>query len=191
MSAHSNSKDFHGLYADRPEARLCGEDAVYVVSKESPEYPNTVWKVINGLWFRVDQPDPAFSGPNKSVFGVPSEVIEPEPTGRKDDSGKLQYSLVDPYALAWLVGVLTHGAIRYAPENWRMVENANVRYYEALERHLQAWRTGESDDPDSGMPHLAHAMCDVMFLLALGAPRDMNEIVKRTREAIRRAREKT
>ena len=34
-----------------------------------------------------------------------------------------------------------------------------------MERHMGDWRLGEDIDPDSGLPHLAHAMCCLAMLL--------------------------
>jgi hypothetical protein len=109
--------------------------------------------------------------------------------GRKDDSGKLRYDLVDPHALAWLVASLTYGVTKYAAWNWLKVPDAKDRYYSALMRHLEAWRAGQDDDEESGLPHLANAMFCVTCLTAMNAPRDLGEVVRRTAEAIRRWRE--
>lgn len=85
--------------------------------------------------------------------------------GMKFDSGKLRYFLLDPAAMAWTTAVLTYGAVLYAAGNWRIVEDREERYYDGLIRHVEAWRAGERYDPDTGMPHLAHMMCNAMFLL--------------------------
>lgn len=89
--------------------------------------------------------------------------------GRKDDAGKLRYDLLPVAPLRAVVGVLTHGAARYGADNWRAVPDAPRRYYAAAMRHLEAWRAGDELDPDSGLPHLAHAACSVLFLLGGGA----------------------
>ena len=39
------------------------------------------------------------------------------------------------------------------------------RYFSAAQRHLLAWNDGEDNDPESGLPHLAHASCNLMFML--------------------------
>lgn len=39
------------------------------------------------------------------------------------------------------------------------------RMYAAALRHLYAYHSGERLDSDSGLPHLAHAMCDLLMLL--------------------------
>lgn len=37
----------------------------------------------------------------------------------------------------------------------------------AAMRHLAAWRDGEQLDEESGLPHLAHALCCIVFLREL------------------------
>lgn len=87
-----------------------------------------------------------------------------EPDGRKFDGEKLRYDLIPPYAQQAMVEVLTFGARKYAPDNWQLVPEAKRRYFAALERHLWAWKMGEKLDPESGIHHLAHAMCCLAFL---------------------------
>ena len=87
--------------------------------------------------------------------------------GLKFDGGKPRYDLLPPAPVDNLVKVLTFGADKYAPDNWRHVDDANNRYYSALLRHVQAWRQGESLDSESNLPHLAHAMCNLVFLMEL------------------------
>lgn len=89
--------------------------------------------------------------------------------GRKDDKGKLRYSLIPPDALAWIARVLTDGAAKYGPHNWRRVRGKRERYTDALIRHLEAFRAGKWLD-ESGAPHLAHVATNAIFLLAMGQP---------------------
>lgn len=89
------------------------------------------------------------------------------PSGRKDDAHKLPYDLVPVEAEEELVRVLAHGAAKYAPNNWRKVDRWRERYYAAARRHMNEWRGGEQRDPESGLHHLAHAMCSIMFILTL------------------------
>jgi hypothetical protein len=105
-----------------------------------------------------DRPPHRHTGP---TFTVPAE----EPLGRKDDLGKLRWDLVQPLILQEYVKVLTFGAQKYAPNNWRLVADHKNRYFAALLRHLWAWMfLGERNDPESGLHHLGHAMCCVTFL---------------------------
>ena len=50
-------------------------------------------------------------------------------------------------------------------DNWQQVDNAKERYFNACHRHLQAWWSGERLDSESGLPHLAHAVCCLLFLM--------------------------
>lgn len=88
--------------------------------------------------------------------------------GRKFDGGKRQYGLVPPIAFAQFVDVLTLGAKKYEPDNWRRVPNAIDRYFDAAMRHMwDGWKAGEQLDPETQKHHLAHAMCCLAFIIDL------------------------
>jgi len=84
--------------------------------------------------------------------------------GRKFDANKLEYGLVPPLALEEMVRVLTFGAQKYERDNWKKVPDSKRRYFDAMQRHLWAWKRGEQLDPESGIHHLAHAACCLFFL---------------------------
>ena len=84
--------------------------------------------------------------------------------GRKFDGGKPQYGLLPPNALRATVDILTFGAEKYEPNNWKHVPDSKRRYFDAAQRHLWDWKNGEQNDPESGKNHLAHALCCLMFL---------------------------
>ena len=85
--------------------------------------------------------------------------------GRKDDTGKHDYSLLSMEALDQVVKVLEFGADKYARGGWRHVDSAERRYYSACIRHLKRYQAGEDLDDESGLPHLAHATACLLFLL--------------------------
>lgn len=85
----------------------------------------------------------------------------------KKDYGKDRYDLLDDQAEAEMVRVMTWGATKYEDFGWKTIPHAKERYYAAAQRHLKAWRMGEITDPESGLPHLAHAACCIHFLQAL------------------------
>jgi len=87
--------------------------------------------------------------------------------GRKLDNGKLRWDLLPMDCIEDIVQVLTSGAVKYAPNNWQLVENGKERYYAAMMRHLVAHRKGELIDPDSGETHLSHAACCLVFMMWL------------------------
>ena len=85
-------------------------------------------------------------------------------TGRKDDQEKNRLDLIEPEFIEGVGKVLTFGADKYEPNNWQKVEDAEDRYYAAAMRHLMTWRKGEKTDPESGISHLDHVACNIMFL---------------------------
>jgi len=87
--------------------------------------------------------------------------------GMKFDAEKARYDLLPWRAVHEVVRVLTFGAGKYGPNNWRKVKHARDRYFAAVHRHLQAWEVGERDDAESGLHHLAHAVTNILFLLTL------------------------
>lgn len=87
-----------------------------------------------------------------------------EEKGTKFDDDKLRYELLPTRPLQDIVKVLTEGAKKYGARNWEKgIEWSRV--YGALQRHLMAFWEGEDIDPESGLSHLAHAGCNVLFLL--------------------------
>jgi hypothetical protein len=84
--------------------------------------------------------------------------------GRKFDGGKIRYGLLPPLALKATADVLTFGAEKYEPDNWKYVPDSLNRYFDAAQRHMWAFKEGETIDPESGRHHLAHALCCLMFL---------------------------
>lgn len=85
--------------------------------------------------------------------------------GRKFDTGKPRWSLLPTRAVQRIIDVLEVGALKYDVDNWKCVPDASTRYYDALMRHVHAWRDGETCDPETGLHHLAHAGCCLLFLL--------------------------
>ena len=63
--------------------------------------------------------------------------------------------------------VLGIGTRKYSRDGWRTVPNAVERYKAAYARHVAHWVLGEESDAESGLPHLAHAACCLMFLWEL------------------------
>jgi hypothetical protein len=68
-------------------------------------------------------------------------------------------------ALASTVRVLEFGAIKYKPGNWAKGMPWSVCFSCAMS-HLFAAAGGEVDDNESGLSHLAHAMCNLLFLVS-------------------------
>jgi hypothetical protein len=84
---------------------------------------------------------------------------------QKHDTGKRRYDLLPYDALDSVIAVLEHGASKYGAGNWEKGP-AWSRYWCAAMRHLTAYWRGEDLDPESGLPHLSHSVCCVLFLLS-------------------------
>lgn len=88
--------------------------------------------------------------------------------GAKHDTGKLRFSLLTRglgQQLKSIAEILTFGAKKYSADSWKYVPNAAERYEDAMDRHLNAWKSGELTDKESGLPHLAHVACNCLFLM--------------------------
>lgn len=81
-------------------------------------------------------------------------------SGDKFDAGKPRMDLLDPHAMTQLAAVLTFGAEKYSAIN-------KSRLIAAALRHLFAHLGGQDTDEETGLSHVAHAMCCCMFLLGL------------------------
>lgn len=84
----------------------------------------------------------------------------------KFDTDKLRYDLMPVLAEEEVVAVLTKGAKKYKPNNWRNVDDTD-RYIAAAYRHMAAHRKGELLDPETGLMHLAHAATNLLFIVEL------------------------
>lgn len=82
----------------------------------------------------------------------------------KYDVGKPRMELLSPWVLIEVAKVMTHGAVKYQDHNWRNGFNW-TRPIGASLRHISAWLQGEDLDPEWDLPHLAHAICCLMFTL--------------------------
>lgn len=86
-------------------------------------------------------------------------------SGLKFDGGKPTFDLLPWDALAEVQKVLDFGAQKYAPRNWERGMDWK-RPWNAGMRHMAAWVEGQNKDPETGLSHMAHAACCVLFLLA-------------------------
>jgi hypothetical protein len=82
----------------------------------------------------------------------------------KFDQDKLPLHLLSTEAMNQTAAVLAFGAQKYAEHNWRNGFTWS-RPLAAAMRHITAFNAGEDKDPESGLSHLAHAACCIMFLL--------------------------
>ena len=94
-------------------------------------------------------------------FAIHSEQV----TGIKHDQGKLRWDLLPLRPVQLAVEVMTKNLDKYGEDNWQRIDRPIDRFYAALMRHISAWRLGENLDPETKLPHLAHALVCVLFLV--------------------------
>jgi hypothetical protein len=82
--------------------------------------------------------------------------------GIKHDTDKPRMELLDAEFLEGVAQVLTFGAKKYAAHNWRG-GLAVSRTIGASLRHIYAFLRGEDLDQETGLHHLLHAGCEIMF----------------------------
>jgi hypothetical protein len=183
----------HRVYEDRLGPVDPVQGALVEFKPEHRSYPSTtfyqitgpmpsVWRVASAYkemdgtdWVRLrGAAGEEGEAPRSYVQVIPLSETAPAPAdegaeepGIKYDQGKPMFCLIPPDAELEVAKVLTHGAAKYSPENWRKVPDARQRYANALRRHLNAWQLGEIDDDDSGYKHMAHLATCALYLCAM------------------------
>ena len=95
-----------------------------------------------------------------------SDNFDPSKGGIKLDNGKPRMELLPPDVLMQVAAVFTYGAKKYGARNWEKGGRWG-RWMGSALRHCFAWVAGEENDAESGMPHLAHALCSLMMLFGM------------------------
>lgn len=81
----------------------------------------------------------------------------------KEKQGKLPYELIPFECIDKLAEVLGFGATKYPLYSWKKADKDD--FVAAAFRHMSQYRQGVRFDDESGLHHLAHAMCNVVFAL--------------------------
>jgi len=92
--------------------------------------------------------------------------IQIPPSAVKFDEGKLDWSLLPIDSVEEILKVLEFGKTKYSAWNWSSGDGFKyTRVFNSTLRHLFAWVRGEDNDPESGLSHIAHAGCNILFIL--------------------------
>jgi hypothetical protein len=84
----------------------------------------------------------------------------------KADSGRTDWTLLPFETLEEVAKVLEFGAKKYSGWNWTTGGGFQwLRVARAALNHIFKWLRGEDNDDESGLSHIAHAMCNLIFLL--------------------------
>jgi hypothetical protein len=98
-------------------------------------------------------------------------------TNPKDAIGdkKVPLWLCSPLAKAhWAVAQFV-GMVKYGAWNWRSAGIRSSIYLSAMERHLDAYKSGEEVDPVDGTSHLGHIMACAAILIDAKAAGKLND----------------
>jgi len=167
------SEEEENVYAYRAFRREPGYIHVTVPETKGLGYAQ---RKIDGKWVVYDKHltlMSSFATELEALKYIQSESATNETTeakatsttaGRKDDIGKVMMHLLIPSFLRGVASVLTFGANKYQPRNWEKGIKYS-RVYAALLRHVNTWWEGERNDPETGIHHLYHAACCIMFLV--------------------------
>ena len=98
----------------------------------------------------------------------------------KADDGKPKLSLVPMKIIFAIEMIRSYGNAKYpdgGPDNWKTV--SSDRHYEASLRHTaKAWNDPFAIDPESGLPHYFHKLCDDAFFVEQNWDKFMEAIDK-------------
>lgn len=97
------------------------------------------------------------------IDGIGDVNSKAKGSGARFNAGKPDFSLIPLVTLEDEVRVWEYGKKKYAAWNWTKGMKWSVPY-SCLLRHMAAWQRGEECDIESGLPHLAHAMCNLRML---------------------------
>jgi len=108
---------------------------------------------------------------------APPSFLCPSPKegGLHYDTDKPRMDLIPYDALQEVAKVLGYGAKKYTPGNWTKGIKLS-RLIGSAERHLGEFKEGRDIDPESSVNHIAHAACNMLFILWMQTHRpDMDD----------------
>lgn len=100
----------------------------------------------------------------ESRLGSVAEILQT--TGVKYDAGKAPLHLLNQDALLETAKVFGFGAEKYAKHNWRKGIPL-TRILDGVMRHCIELQKGNDIDPESGLPHAAHAIAGLMMFMGI------------------------
>ena len=90
-------------------------------------------------------------------------VMQEQAMRKNEGKPQLSYVLDVMPALKDMVAVMEFGAEKYERNNWQKGFPKD-KLLDSMLRHIDAFYSGEDVDPESGLPHVGHIMCNAAFL---------------------------
>lgn len=122
---------------------------------------NTSFGLHNYLPTDIQKRDP---DPLMQLLNDQKESITSLKEFVKDGKVKSRMSLIPQEAIIKVADVFTHGAEKYNEYNFSKGARTTT-YIDASLRHINRYLLNENDDQESGLPHLAHAISNLLMLL--------------------------
>jgi len=142
---------------------LLYSDAVDMTGLEDPKAENgrgKNWLGLHRLESEKPLEDPKLKATNpKGIVG----------------SDKLPLHLWPETATAMGCLGMLDGCLKYGRSNFRPAGVKASTYYDACRRHINKWFEGEEFDPDSGLPHLSHALACLAIIVDAQAAGVLND----------------
>lgn len=91
-------------------------------------------------------------------------VVTDPTTGGQKGQKRARYDLIPARALNQVAEQYGHGASKYADRNWERGYAWSLSYA-AMQRHAWAFWSGEDNDPESGLSHLAAVVFHAFALM--------------------------
>lgn len=99
--------------------------------------------------------------------------MDNSPSAYPDDNPKTAIGMTKPSpskvpasAIVYASLAMMNGAQKYGAYNWREKKVTSSIYVDAAIRHLMAWFDSREElAPDSGVPHLGHALASISILV--------------------------
>jgi hypothetical protein len=94
-------------------------------------------------------------------------IVETKDTNPKElvGSNKVPMGLVPPVTSAYLAIGHLEGDLKYGRANWREAGVKTMTYIDAAKRHIDKFRDGQWEDPQTHVPHLANALACVSIII--------------------------
>lgn len=84
----------------------------------------------------------------------------------RHNQDKLRVDLIPVEFIEEVAKVFTFGAKKYSPNNWKgFTKEQQDEILGSLLRHILEYQKGNKLDSESGLHHLAHAACNISFIL--------------------------
>lgn len=151
------------VYEVHPKVPITPARHVYIVKDDRASITGPIEYHADRFELVKPQAEDAAKADPMALLREAAKMANPKEAMRFN-SGKPKLSMIPRSALVAEANVFAFGAEKYARDNWRK----GMKWTEVADsalRHLQAWLEGETNDAESGLPHLAHAKCNLSFLI--------------------------